>query len=119
MTVIVRKAYGAGYYAMCGRAFEPDLIVAWPKAEISVMGPDGMVGITAGKLLANAPDPEAVRKQMVEMIRPYIEPYGVARRGFVDDIIDPRETRNVLLAALEMTRNKHMERPWKKHGVNP
>ncbi|MDP6943361.1 MAG: carboxyl transferase domain-containing protein, partial [Myxococcota bacterium] len=119
LTVIVRKAYGAGYYAMCGRAYEPDMIVAWPTAEISVMGPEGMVGIAAGKLLASSPDPDKVRAQMVEMIRPYIDLYEVARLGLVDEVIDPRETRWVLAQGLEMTRDKVVERPWRRHDVIP
>ena len=118
-TVIVRKAYGAGYYVMCGRAYEPDLIVAWPTAEISVMGPEGMMGIAGGKMLANVPDPEAFKEQMIQLIRPYIEPYQVARRGLVDEVIDPRETRNVLITGLELTRDKTVERPWRRHGVSP
>jgi len=118
-TVILRKAYGAGYYVMCGRAFEPDLIVAWPTAEISVMGPEGMLGIAGDKLLSAAEDPEAMKAQLVEMIKGYITPYQVARLGLVDEVIDPRETRNVLLRGLELTRNKTVERPDKRHGVAP
>ena len=109
-----------------GRAFafehdgvEPDLIVAWPTAEISVMGPEGMLGIAGGKLLKAAEDPEAMKAQLVEMIKGYITPYQVARLGLVDEVIDPRETRNILLRGLEMTRNKHVERPHKRHGVSP
>ncbi|MEE2830248.1 MAG: acyl-CoA carboxylase subunit beta [Myxococcota bacterium] len=119
MTVIVRKAYGAGYYAMNGRAFEPDLIVAWPTAEISVMGPEGMLGIAGGKMLANVPNPEEMKEQLMDVIRPYIEVYQVARRGLVDEVIDPRETRDVLITGLEMTRDKVVERPWRRHDVPP
>src|SRR5438552_6834675 len=90
ITVIVRKAYGAGYYVMCGRAYEPDLIVGWPTAEISVMGPEGMVGIAGRKLLAGAENPEAMKKQMVEAIRPYIDVLRVAELGYVDDVVAPR-----------------------------
>jgi acetyl-CoA carboxylase carboxyltransferase component len=120
-TIITRKAYGAGYYVMCGRAFEPDLIMAWPTAEISVMGPDGMIGIAAGKLF-NGMTPEQaapMRAQMVEVIKGYITPEAVARRAFVDDVIDPRETRDVLITGLQMTRNKVVERPWRRHLVTP
>jgi acetyl-CoA carboxylase carboxyltransferase component len=118
-TIILRKAYGAGYYVMCGRAFEPDLILAWPTAEISVMGAEGMLGIAGGKLLQAAEDPEAMKAQLVEMIKAYITPYQVARLGLVDEVIDPRETRNHLIRGLEVTRNKTIERPWKRHGVSP
>ena len=119
LTVVVRKAYGAGYYVMCGRAFEPDLLVAWPTAEISVMGAEGMLGIAGGKMFANNPNAEAMKKQMVEFIQGEINIWRIAQRGFVDDVIDPRETRNVLLTGLEMTANKHVERPWRRHGVEP
>ncbi len=120
-TVITRKAYGAGYYVMNGTAFEPDLIVAWPSAEISVMGPDGMLGISGAKMMAgmDAAAAEAMKNQMKELIKPYIEPYQPARRGLIDDVIDPRETRNVLITGLEMTRDKVVERPWRKHDVPP
>ncbi len=119
LTVIVRKAYGAGYYVMCGRAYDPDLLVAWPHAEISVMGPEGMVNIAGNKLLAAAENPEAARAQMVEALRGMIDIYKVGGWGFVDDIIDPRETRRVLFQALEMSRNKTVQRPPRKHGVLP
>lgn len=122
LTVIVRKAYGAGYYVMNGKAFEPDLFVSWPIGEISVMGPEGLVNIAGNKALSAIEDPEQrvqMRKQMADMIRPYIDIFRVARRQDVDDVIDPRETRLILLRALELTQNKHIERPWRKHGVWP
>ena len=92
LTVLVRKAYGAGYYVMNGRAYEPDLIVAWPSAEISVMGPEGMVSIFARKMLASMPDDESratASKQMADVIREGINPYIAAGWALVDDIIDP------------------------------
>ena len=120
-TVITRKAYGAGYYVMCGKAFEPDLIVAWPTAEISVMGPEGMIGIAAGKLFAGMTEEQAapMKAQMVEAIKGFITPEAVARRAYIDEIIDPRETRDVLITGLRMTRNKQVERPWRRHLVTP
>ena len=93
VTVIVRKAYGAGYYVMCGKAYEPDLIVAWPSAEISVMGPEGAVNIIFRKQIEAAEDPDATRAQMIEGIRKTIDPYIAAGNAMIDDIIDPRETR--------------------------
>jgi acetyl-CoA carboxylase carboxyltransferase component len=119
LSVIVRKAYGAGYYVMCGRAYEPDLFVAWPTAEISVMGAEGMVSIAMAKALAVAPNRDDMIKQMADQIRPFIDIYKVAGRAFVDDVIDPRETRKVLIHALELTVNKTVERPWRKKGVVP
>jgi acetyl-CoA carboxylase carboxyltransferase component len=119
LTVVVRKGYGAGYYAMCGRAYEPDLLVSWPTSEISVMGPEGMVSIFMKKMLDASPDPEAMKKQVADAIRPYIDPFRVAGQALVDDVIDPAETRAVLAAALELTRNKTVERPPRRREVAP
>ncbi|MEW6778262.1 MAG: carboxyl transferase domain-containing protein, partial [Bdellovibrionota bacterium] len=120
LTVVLRKSYGAGYYAMCGRAYEPDLLIAWPGAEISVMGAEGMVGI-AGRAFANRGTtmaPEAV-KAMAGMIQPFIDIMKVAHWGFVDDVVDPRETRERICRALETCWNKQVERPWRKHSIRP
>jgi acetyl-CoA carboxylase carboxyltransferase component len=119
ITVVVRKAYGAGYYVMCGKAYEPDLIVAWPSAEISVMGPEGAVNIIFRKQIETADDPEATRAQMIEGIRQSIDPYIAAGNALIDDVIDPRETRPTVIKALEMAETKRVQRPWKKHGVMP
>ena len=119
VTVVVRKAYGAGYYVMCGRAYEPDLLVAWPSAEISVMGAEGMVGISARKMLDAADDPDALMSQLAGVIRPHIDIYRSAGHGYVDEVIDPRETRPAIIRGLEMGRNKVVERPWRRNGVRP
>jgi acetyl-CoA carboxylase carboxyltransferase component len=119
LTVVLRKAYGAGYFVMCGRAYEPDLIVAWPTAEISVMGPEGGANIIFRKEIAGATDPEAERARRVEELRKLINPYSAAGAALIDDVIDPRETRPTLIRALGMARPKKVERPWKKHGVMP
>jgi acetyl-CoA carboxylase carboxyltransferase component len=119
VTVVVRKAYGAGYFVMCGKAYEPDLIVAWPTAEISVMGPEGGTNIIFRKEIAAAADPEAERARRVEEFRKLINPYVAAGGGFIDDLIDPRETRPLVIRALEMAETKRLDRPWKKHGVMP
>jgi acetyl-CoA carboxylase carboxyltransferase component len=119
VTVIVRKAYGAGYYVMCGRAYEPDLIVAWPGAEISVMGPEGAVNIIGRSAIEASDDPDATREQMLAEIRKSIDPYIAARNDLVDDIIDPRETRPTIVRGLRMAKDKRIQRPWKKHGVMP
>jgi acetyl-CoA carboxylase carboxyltransferase component len=119
VTVIVRKAYGAGYYVMCGKAYEPDLIVAWPSAEISVMGPEGAVNIIFRKQIEASDDPDATRAEMIEGIRKTIDPYIAAGNAMIDDIIDPRETRPTVIRALEMAQTKRVERPWKKHGIMP
>jgi acetyl-CoA carboxylase carboxyltransferase component len=119
ITVVVRKGYGAGYYVMCGRAYEPDLLVAWPTAEISVMGAEGMVGIAGRKLFGGVtPDPE-VKKTFVESIQKHIDIYKVGGWGLVDDIIDPRDTRKAIAWGLELARHKHVERPARKRGIIP
>jgi len=87
--------------------------VAWPGAEISVMGAEGLVAIAAHKA------PDEVRKQLVELVRPHIDIGKTAALGFVDDVIDPRETRPLLAHYLRLTENKKIERPWRKHGVSP
>ncbi len=119
ITVVVRKAYGAGYYVMCGRAYEPDLLVAWPTGEISVMGAEGMVGIAGKKMFAGAEPPPEVKAQIVETLQKNIDIFKVAGWGLVDDLIDPRDTRRVVCLGLEMSRNKVIERPWRKRGVIP
>jgi acetyl-CoA carboxylase carboxyltransferase component len=119
VTVVIRKAYGAGYYVMCGKAYEPDLIVAWPSAEISVMGPEGAVNIIFRKQIEASDDPDATRAQMIEGIRKTIDPYVAAGNALIDDIIDPRETRPTVIRALEMAETKRVARPHKRHGVMP
>jgi acetyl-CoA carboxylase carboxyltransferase component len=119
LTVVVRKAYGAGYYVMCGKHYEPDYLVAWPGAEIAVMGPDGMIGIHAIKSggIDNMPaeQREAIRARIVEEI----DVYKTAGWAAVDDIIDPRDTRPLLIRTLKATRNKSVERPWRRNTVTP
>jgi acetyl-CoA carboxylase carboxyltransferase component len=119
LTVVLRKAYGAGYFVMCGKAYEPDLIVAWPTAEISVMGPEGGTNIVFRKEIAAAPNPDEERARRVAEFRKLIDPYIAAGAALIDDVIDPRETRSVLIRGLEMARTKKVERPWRKHGVMP
>ena len=119
LTVVMRKAYGAGYFVMCGRGYEPDLIVAWPTAEISVMGPEGGTNIIFRKEIASAANPEEERARRVADFRKLIDPYVAAGAALIDDVIDPRETRPTLIRALSMASTKRVERPWKKHGVMP
>jgi methylmalonyl-CoA decarboxylase subunit alpha len=110
VTVVLRKAYGAGYYVMNGRAYEPDLIVAWPSAEISVMGAEG-----AAEILFRGDEKGA----MVETYRKLIDVYVAARNDMIDDVIDPRETRPTVVRALEMAAGKRVERPWRRNAVVP
>jgi len=119
ITVVVRKAYGAGYYVMNGKAYEPDLIVAWPLAEISVMGAEGAVNIIGRSAIEASEDPEKTREEMLNAVREQIDPYIAAKNALIDDIIDPRETRPTIIRGLRMAAGKRVERPWKKHGVMP
>jgi acetyl-CoA carboxylase carboxyltransferase component len=119
ITVITRKAYGAGYYVMNGRAFEPDLIVAWPSAEISVMGAEGVVEIAFRKQVEEADDPEAKRAELIAALRKSSDVYLAAGNDLIDDVIDPRETRETICRALEMSEGKRIERPFKRQGVVP
>jgi len=119
VTVIMRKAYGAGYYVMCGKGYAPDTIVAWPFAEISVMGPEGAVNIIFNKQIEGADDPEATKAQLIEAIRAQISPYVAAGWAMIDDVIDPAETRRVIVHAIEQAVGKKVERPWRKHGNMP
>ena len=97
ITVVVRKAYGAGYYVMNGKAYEPDLIVAWPSAEISVMGAEGAVNIIGRSAIEASDDPEATREEMLEAVREQIDVYIAAKNALIDDVIDPRETRPTII----------------------
>jgi acetyl-CoA carboxylase carboxyltransferase component len=119
VTVVIRKAYGAGYYVMNGRAYEPDLIVAWPSAEISVMGAEGAVEIVFRKQVEAAEDPAAKRAELIGAYRELIDVYRAAGNDLIDDVIDPRETRPTVIRALAMAQGKRVERPWRKHGVVP
>jgi acetyl-CoA carboxylase carboxyltransferase component len=119
ITVVLRKAYGAGYYVMCGRAYEPDLLVAWPTAEISVMGAEGAVEIVFRKQVEEADDPVAKKAELIDAYRKLIDVYVAARNDMVDDVIDPRETRPTIIRALELAEGKRVARPWKRHGVVP
>jgi acetyl-CoA carboxylase carboxyltransferase component len=121
ITVVMRKAYGAGYFVMNGTAYEADYIVAWPTAEIAVMGPDGMVAITMRKQLEEIPEEDRAEAKiaMADEFRKNIDPYIAAGHAQVDDIIDPAETRHAIWKGLQVSRTKTVDRPWRKHGVLP
>jgi acetyl-CoA carboxylase carboxyltransferase component len=122
ITVVLRKGYGAGYYVMNGRAYEPDLIVGWPTAEISVMGPEGAVNIVFRKQIEAAGGAEAqdqLRNQLVDTARDQINAYIAAGWSSLDDLIDPADTRSTIVRGLEVGETKTVERPWRKHGVIP
>jgi propionyl-CoA carboxylase beta chain len=118
--VILRKAYGGSYIAMSARCLRGDLALAWPSAEIAVMGPEGAANIVYRREIDAAEDPKAERNARIQQYRDkYSNPYIAAARGWVDDIIDPRETRAYLLRGLKMLENKQEDRPRKKHGNIP
>jgi acetyl-CoA carboxylase carboxyltransferase component len=119
VTVVLRKAYGAGYYVMNGRAYEPDMIVAWPSAEISVMGAEGAVEIVFRRQVEEAEDPAAKKAELIGEYRKIIDVYRAASNAMIDDVIDPRETRPTIIRALEMAETKRVDRPWKRNGVVP
>jgi acetyl-CoA carboxylase carboxyltransferase component len=120
MTVIIRKAYGGAYIAMCSRHLGADQVFAWPSAEIAVMGPDGAANIIFKKEIEEATDPVATRKDMIEEYKVnFANPYKAALRGYVDDVIDPADTRKRLISALTMLLGKRETRPAKKHGNIP
>lgn len=120
ITVITRKAYGGAYCVMNSRHIRGDLVLAWPTAELAVMGPEGAVNIIFRREIAEAPDPEARRAELVAEYRAkFANPYVAASYGFVDDVIEPKETRPRLINALEMLQNKRDQNPPKKHGNIP
>jgi propionyl-CoA carboxylase beta chain len=120
VTVITRKAYGGAYDVMNSKHIRGDLNLAWPTAEIAVMGPKGAVEILFRKEIAQAEDPQAAMDERIEDYREKLaHPYVAAGRGYVDDVIDPRETRPRLVSALDMLRNKRDSNPPRKHGNIP
>ncbi len=120
ITVILRKAYGGGYIAMCSRHLGADFVFAWPTAEIAVMGPEGAANIIFKAEIASAKDPEGFRRQKVqEYTEKFASPYVAAANGHVDAVIAPHETRDCLIHALSISALKGEARPQKKHGVPP
>jgi acetyl-CoA carboxylase carboxyltransferase component len=120
MTVILRKAYGGGYIAMSSRHLRADFVFAWPSAEIAVMGPEGAANIIFRKEITSAPDPEKMRRQKVkEYKEKFANPYVAAARGYIDSVIEPAETRKILLHAIEVSSAKAIAGPSKKHGIPP
>jgi propionyl-CoA carboxylase beta chain len=120
LTVITRKAYGGAYDVMSSKHIRGDYNVAWPSAEIAVMGPEGAVNIVYREELEGAKDPEAKRKELVaRYVERFANPYVAAERGYLDDVIEPRETRPRLIAALRSLAGKRDTNPKRKHGNIP
>ena len=120
ITVVLRKAYGGSYLAMCSKELGADKVFAWPSAEIAVMGADGAAAVVFRKEINAAPDPEAKRVEVVQAYRDeFATPFASAAHGYVDDIIDPADTRRQVAVALALSANKRTQRPPKKHGIFP
>jgi len=119
-TVILRKAYGGGYIAMCSRHLGADFVFAWPTAEIAVMGPEGAANIIFRGEIAAASDPVSTRKAKVaEYAEKFANPYVAAASGHIDAVISPSDTRKFLIHAIQVSSNKAETRPRRKHGIPP
>jgi len=120
ITVILRKAYGGGYIAMCSHHLRADFVFAWPLAEIAVMGPEGAANIIFRKEIMSAEKPDKVREQKVEEYKAkFANPYVAAAFGYIDAVIEPDETRKMLIHALDISAEKKISMPPKKHGIPP
>jgi propionyl-CoA carboxylase beta chain len=120
LTVITRKAYGGAYDVMASKHIRADVNLAWPTAEIAVMGPEGAVNIVFRKELEKAQDVELARKELVQKYRnTFANPYKAAELGYIDEVILPEDTRPQLCRALQMLRNKRQDVPRRKHGNIP
>jgi acetyl-CoA carboxylase carboxyltransferase component len=118
--VITRKAYGGAYDVMCSKHIRADYNVAWPTAEIAVMGPQGAVSVIFKREISKAANPKARSEELIEEYREqFANPYYAAERGYVDDVIEPRQTRGALIGALRMARGKQVRTPQRKHGNIP
>jgi propionyl-CoA carboxylase beta chain len=120
VSIVTRKAYGGAYVVMSSKYLGTDINYAWPSAEIAVMGPKGAVNILYRKELAKAEDPEAERQQLeAEYRQKYLTPYAAAEAGYVDDVIEPAETRPMVIKALRAIWQKAEAHPPRKHGNMP
>jgi propionyl-CoA carboxylase beta chain len=120
ISVITRKAYGGAYIVMSSKHLRGDVCLAWPGAEIAVMGPEGAVNVIFRKELETAADPDGLREELVRDYRAkFANPYVAAARGYLDGVIAPHETRFRVIRALEMLRDKRVQRPPRKHGNMP
>ena len=120
ITVILRKAYGGGYIAMNSRHLGADFVFALPSAEIAVMGPEGAANIIFAKEIKEAEDQAAMRaEKVVEYTQKFANPYVAAAKGYIDAVIEPKETRDLLIHTLAVSKEKEEYRPTKKHGIPP
>jgi len=120
LTVITRKAYGGAYDVMCSKHIRADYNVAWPTAEIAVMGPQGAVSVVFKREIAQSDNPKQRTTELIDRYREqFANPYTAAERGYIDDVIEPRNTRWALINALHMAQSKTVSRPLRKHGNIP
>ena len=120
ITVITRKAYGGGYIAMCSSHLRADFVFAWPTAEIAVMGPEGAANIIFRKEIVEAENPDEMRKAKIkEYKEKFANPFVAAAYGYVDAVISPEETRDMVIHALAISADKKVDVPLKKHGIPP
>jgi propionyl-CoA carboxylase beta chain len=120
LTVVTRKAYGGAYDVMNSKHMLADYNVAWPTAEVAVMGPEGAVNIIYRKDIASSPTPDERRQKLIDDYKAHFaNPYAAAERGYIDDVIEPRQTRPKLIRALRMLQSKRVEQPKRKHGNIP
>jgi acetyl-CoA carboxylase carboxyltransferase component len=120
LTVITRKAYGGAYLVMNSKHLRADVSFAWPTAEIAVMGPEGAVNVVFRKQIEKAEDPVTARAELIQQYQDkFATPYIAAERGFIDDVIEPAETRPRLIKALRMLSTKRETVPARKHGNIP
>jgi acetyl-CoA carboxylase carboxyltransferase component len=120
ITIIVRKDYGGGKQAMCSKPMGTDLVLAWPSADLAVMGAEGAVNVVCRKEIQESKDPEGTRRRLIEEYRQAFEgPFEAARKMYVDDIIEPQETRPKVIQALRILRDKKVGKVDKKHANMP
>src|SRR5699024_4095834 len=117
ITIVIRKAIGLAYLALCGRGMNPDTIVAWPTAHFDVMGPEAGLELVYGRELRRSSDPEAKRLEITQQIQQRSSAYEAAAMGLIDDVIDPRETRSVIARTLEICARSQL--PSWKHRIDP
>ena len=120
ISIILRKAYGGAYIVMNSKELRSDLNLAWPTAEIAVMGPEGAVNVISRKEISESKNPEETRNKLIEEYKEkFSSPFLAASRGYIDDVIDPAETRNKIASSLEIFSKKFLDNPSKKHGNIP
>ena len=117
VTVIVRKSYAGAQLCMCNKPIGADIVYAWPTAEVALVGPETAASVIYAKEIASAENPEELRrKKLEEYTQVWINPFMAAERGYIDDVIEPQDTRFRLISVLQALKNKREEQPWKKHG---